>query len=364
MRGGKRGKTATTKKRPAAAKNYKEQLDGALGRRQLGFIGGLLLVLLVILVAWIILGGRPEQKYSGPIEKITIGNIGEYSVFDLIAKDKGYFTEHGLDVQIVNFTSGPPAMDGLIAGKADVIVAADFVGARYLFSNPNIRILTQASKHQVFRLIALKDKGIRSPADLKGKTVGVTKKSAGEFYLGRFLTFNDLSPQDITTVDLTPADMTSRLQAGTLDAVVTFDPHAYNLEKSLGDKQVHWSVHGSQKTFALAYSTNEFIKAHPGIVDRYLQALIEAEDYIDQHPSDTPRLMSKVLGYDLDYTHHMLDGTVFAHGLDQSLLLTLEDQGQWLIDNQFKDKSLPNYLDYIYLDGLDHVRPEKITIIR
>ncbi|NIT52457.1 MAG: hypothetical protein GWO41_06890 [candidate division Zixibacteria bacterium] len=59
------------------------------------------------------------------------------------------------------------------------------------------------------------------------------------------------------------------------------------------------------------------------------------------------------------------DDYVFEIFLDQSLLLSWEDIARWAIKNKFTDKTtVPNYLNFIYLDGLEAVKPEAITIIR
>ena len=51
--------------------------------------------------------------------------------------------------------------------------------------------------------------------------------------------------------------------------------------------------------------------------------------------------------------------------LDQSLIATLEDQARWAIKNNLTNATkIPNYLDYIYIDALEAVKPEAVTIIR
>ncbi len=43
----------------------------------------------------------------------------------------------------------------------------------------------------------------------------------------------------------------------------------------------------------------------------------------------------------------------------------MDDEARWSIANNLTDKTVvPNYLDYIYLDGLEALKPEAVTIIR
>ena len=57
--------------------------------------------------------------------------------------------------------------------------------------------------------------------------------------------------------------------------------------------------------------------------------------------------------------------TYHVVSLEQQLLLTLEDEARWTISEGLADKKeVPNYLDFIYLEGLEAVKPEAVTILR
>ena len=61
----------------------------------------------------------------------------------------------------------------------------------------------------------------------------------------------------------------------------------------------------------------------------------------------------------------MWELNTFSVSLDQSLLLALEDESRWAVKNGLTHrKTLPNYLDYLYLDGLQGVKPEAVMIFR
>ena len=43
----------------------------------------------------------------------------------------------------------------------------------------------------------------------------------------------------------------------------------------------------------------------------------------------------------------------------------MEDEARWMITNNLTtEKQVPNFLDYIYEDGLKAVKPEAVNIIR
>ncbi|MCK5329769.1 MAG: nitrate ABC transporter substrate-binding protein, partial [Candidatus Marinimicrobia bacterium] len=69
--------------------------------------------------------------------------------------------------------------------------------------------------------------------------------------------------------------------------------------------------------------------------------------------------------YESDYIDYSWPKQKFAVILEQTMLITFEDQSRWAIENNLTDiTQVPNYLNYIYLDALEKVNPEAVTIIR
>jgi ABC-type nitrate/sulfonate/bicarbonate transport system substrate-binding protein len=330
-----------------------------------------IVILISIALAGLIYIGKKtktEQEiplvYSGPKDSITIANIGEFSIFNIIAEDQNYFSDYGLDAKILEYPSGPAAIKDLLDGKVDVAIAADFVGVNNIFNNKDLRILSQVSKHETFFLLARSDKNLTNPLDLIGKKVGVTKKGAGEFFLGRFLTLNNINMSDITIVDLPPADLSAQLENGGIDAIVIFDPHAYNLRQKLGDKILSWPIQGNLKTLAVLYSTQKYLDGHNDVVKRYVSALTKAQKFNQEHTEDTKVILQHKLAYDKKYIDYMWPHFEFGLGLDQELLLNLEDEARWVISNKLTTAtSVPNYLDFIYFGALQEVKADEVSII-
>ena len=51
--------------------------------------------------------------------------------------------------------------------------------------------------------------------------------------------------------------------------------------------------------------------------------------------------------------------------LDQSLIAAMEDEARWMIKNNLtREKQIPDFMNYIYVDGLKAVKPEAVKIIR
>ncbi len=301
---------------------------------------------------------------SGPVETVRIANIGEFTILNLIAREKGFFAANGLDARIEEYDSGATSVGAVLAGEADVAVAADFVGVRRMFDEPDLRILGHVSDHEVFRLIGRRDKGISAPQDLAGKTIGATLTTAGELLLGRFLTVHGLMASDVTVVDMAPTEMVAAIEAGAVDAVLVFNPHAYGIERRLGERVVSWSAHAGRRTLAVLYTSRQFVEGRPQTAERYLRALAQAQAYLADHDAEARGILTSAMGYESAYVDAIWPDFRHRLALDQDLIVTCEDQARWLISRGLVEAGdVPNYLDRIWFDGLERVAPGAVTII-
>ena len=73
----------------------------------------------------------------------------------------------------------------------------------------------------------------------------------------------------------------------------------------------------------------------------------------------------KHLDFDEGYMNYHWPKQSFVIELPQSLLFRLEDEARWRIKNNLTDnKEVPNYLDFIFTDALEQIKPGAVTIIR
>ena len=305
------------------------------------------------------------STYDGPVEHISTGLIDEYASLIFIAQHEGYFKANGLDVATTQFSSGPEALSALFAGKVDTAMASDFAGVSNSFHNEDIRILATVCTSETFFMVGHTGQHIATPADLKGKTIGITHKTVGEFYLGQYLTFNNLSFNDVHTIDLPQAGLIDALAAGKIDAAVLFEPNAYRAKQRLNNQAFSWSVQSGQNIYSLLYGGGRIIREHPEALKRYMQALAKAEDFVRNHNAQARQIIAQRLHYSHDYINYIWPRFTFALSLDQELLLNMDDEARWAIENRLTDTAHPpDYLHLIYFDALQAAEPEAITIIR
>jgi NitT/TauT family transport system substrate-binding protein len=135
--------------------------------------------------------------------------------------------------------------------------------------------------------------------------------------------------------------------------------------KTLGHQAATFYAEGLYSPSFLIATRQDYAKANPEIIQRVLQSLVNASQFIHKNPDQSRVIVAKYLGMDKSLLDELSAHYHFNITLDQSLLLTLENQAKWAIKNKLTDQTkVPNYLDFIYLDALATIRPEGVTIIR
>ena len=307
------------------------------------------------------------QSTNEPVEQLTIGVFkGVFSSLIWIAESQGYFPDNGLDVIIQDeYETGIAPMRDAIDGRVDIASGAEFVLVSVSFDNKNLKAISTIDLADAIELVARKDHGITRPTDLRGKTIAIPKNTQAEFFLGRFLTFNDLSPDDVEIVGMSPSELVDAIVAGTIDAAMIWEPNIYEISNRLGNNLITFSGQSGQDFYFLMVTTDEVITARPEAIERFLNALVEAENFVKNHPEKAKDIITERLDVEEDYVASVWPKNDFITSLPQSLILAMDDEARWRIANNLTDKTVvPNYLDYIYLDGLEALKPEAVTIIR
>ena len=326
------------------------------------------ILLIIVLLSILIISGcvqEQPEKYTGPVENITVSNIEEYSTLVWIAEHQGYFTDNGLNVTNKDYSSGKLAAEALLRGEADISISAGFVFVSAAFDNPDLRILGSVALVDNVAVIARKDKEILQPADLKGKTIGATKKSVSEYFLGEFLTLNYIALDEVKVIDLDTKDMGDALLRGEVDAVSTWEPNVFAIKNKLMDNGISWPAQSGEKYSMLILTKEIFITENPEIAERFIQSLIQAEEFVKNNNEDAKRFIAEKYDYEPAYMDKAWPQYNFVVRLDQNLLNMLEDKARWRIKNKLTNATeVPNYFDYIYADALEKVKPEAVAILR
>ena len=342
---------------------------GSKKARLASLLSGLVIVAAAAVGGYFWWSGKQPQTVVGPVEKVTIA-YAQTPLASLvaIARDQGFFTGQGINATIKEFKGGKQALvDGLLVGEANIATVADMPIAANSFNHNDFKIMaTIGFSDNEGRIIARKDSGISQPEDLRGKHIATKSASSSHYFLHLFLLNNGLADNDVTlSFKKSGSLLIPLLASGEIDAFSHREPFIGKAKTLLGDNAVTFESPGLyRKTFNLVASDG-FVKDHSIAVERVIAALVEAEKFVKEHPDQTIKIIAISIGSSESAISAIWPDINLSVVLDQGLFFTLEDEARWMIKSNFTDATeVPNYSDYIYIDALESVKPEAVTIIR
>lgn len=184
-----------------------------------------LLLLSVLFLASVgAVNASPPASERGALP-MTIGYQSNTDWLLLVARDLHLFEQAGLRPNFVKFVGGPP----MIAAAQEQSIDVASIG-----SVPFIDGLTRGIDWVIVGinpenaygegLVAGKDSGIETIADLAGKRIGFLRGSTAHFGLMMALRQLGIRPDQVEMFDMPPAEQLSALASNKIDAAMVWEP--------------------------------------------------------------------------------------------------------------------------------------------
>src|SRR3990167_166100 len=206
----------------------------------------------------------------------------------VIAQQKGFFKEQGLDVELIGPAdpNDPPKL--VAAGKADLALTYEPQFMEQVDHGlPLIRVGTLIDK-PLDCIVVLKSSAIKSIADLKGKKIGSSSAGLDSLMLRVILQKAGLSDKDVELVNI-KYNLSQALLSHQVDAVTGM---MRNFEvpqlEATGQKVLAFfpEEHGIPNYSVLMFAAN-MKNAHDPRFPRFLAAIKKAVRYLDEHPKES-----------------------------------------------------------------------------
>ena len=176
-------------------------------------------------------------------------------------------------------------------GKSDLATNSETQVLRSSYANPDLR-MTLTVAECPYRIVARRSAGIGALADLRGKRIGVMRKSTAEYFLDRMLRTVGFTAEDVTLVPFmakTTAPLTQMppaLHSGQLDAMTVWEPQMQRAVSAIGADAIVFcdpSVYSERFNLCTTQANLDHPALRPKIV-AFVRALIAATDELQRAP--------------------------------------------------------------------------------
>lgn len=282
-----------------------------------------------------------ETFETAKVRVAYMPNMGSASLATT-ARDKGFFEEMGLDVEMVEFQGGPAEIAAMASGDIDISQIGH--GAHALCAEGEAIIFQIDCTSLADAVIGNTDKGVGSIEELKGKTVAVTSGTSAEIILNLALQSVGMSQDDIETVEMDANGIVSAMISGNVDACATWSPGTTTILDALGDKGVLLADNMNyvdQVTFPSSFITSQkYADENHDILVRFARALQKAGDYRAANIDEVAKLVAKQCE------------------VDEATMLACTGEGNWLtgefVGQALADGTIKSYYENqqkVFIDG-------------
>lgn len=242
---------------------------------------------------------------AADLQKISVGYVPVADFAPLfVAKDKGFFEQHGLDVTLTKIMLASNVPGALVAGSLDIGMGTPpmlLVTSESGLDLEAIAAVSRLEKDNPFvSLIARPQANIKVAADLKGKKLGVPGfNSTMDITFRKWLMDRNVQPSEVNFVEAVFPQMHDELAGGQLDAAIVLEPFRTLILKDGTGVNVRdfFSDLSPDAIAAIWMAKAEWIKAHPDIVAAFRAGMSQGIDDLQANPPEFESIQKKYLGF-------------------------------------------------------------------
>ncbi|MDY3200418.1 MAG: diguanylate cyclase [Arcobacter sp.] len=279
------------------------------------------------------------------------------------AKEKGFYDEVGLDVEIKERDLKFNNIEQVIKGESQYGVA-DSALFLYKITNEPVVIVAPIFQHSANVLISLKNSGIDSPYDLNNKNISIYANSTDSFTILAMLKKLGIKPNflperksdDYLKLITKQIDLTS--------AYLSNEPF-YFKEKDIDINVIDPIFYGFDFYGDMLFTNKEEAINHPLRVEKFKRATLKGWEYALNHKEEIVQLIYNKYSAKKSIEHLMFEADVIQKMIDiKNVPLGTLDKGRFkYISDLYKDYGLDNknlnVKDFIFDEFENHLNLTK-----
>ena len=236
-----------------------------------------------------------QPSATNPTVTVAVAPSIDMSLM-VIAIKKGFLQQEGLNAQLQLFDSAPAALQGVVAGRADITnnteppqLAARARGGKI------VQVMTGYLSGKQNGLVVDGDL-IKKPANLIGNAVGVQRGSGANYHLAWFLQHNKIPADNVSIKYMDAPDQIPAMARGDIQAFFSWEPFLTKAADTVPKAKVFSRTIDDGFVFAGNVAMREdMAKNNKDVAVKVVKALIAAANWMTANPMEAAKVANEVL---------------------------------------------------------------------
>lgn len=259
-------------------------------------------------VCLLLAGCNGRQNVAGQPSRLRIGVVTwlGYGPF-YVAREKGYFTENNLDVDLQKIEGDVERRAAIASGNLDgIALTLDAMIVLRSHDIPLKTVMAIDASNGGDGIVAVDS--IRTIEDLKGKEIAFPSGLPSHFFLYSILQEHGMKMSEIRPVMMDADQAGAAFASGKIDAAVTWEPWLSRAkEVGRGHVLADSRTHPGEIEDVLFFREDVISKRAPEI-DGLIRAWYKAVDFVASNPEESKSIMGKSFGLSDDKVATLLPG--------------------------------------------------------
>ena len=240
-------------------------------------------------------GAAPAAAQTKLTFLLNVPPAGYNAGFEL-AVEKGLYKAAGLDVTIEPGNGSQTTAQLIAVGKYDIGFADSAPVMKLIADGAKVRILATILQGNPNAVTALKKTGLKSVADIKGRSVAMPNAGSQSSMFPLVLAANNLKESDIKLVNMPPQSMVASLIQGTVEVILgSVDQYDIALKAQGQEFDSYLFIDSGAPTVSTSIiASDEFLAKNSDVAKKFVAASLKGWYATLDNPAEAVAAMKKM----------------------------------------------------------------------
>ncbi len=247
----------------------------------------------VALLAGLVIAGLIRSAHGADTIRTAYSSVNPHALLVSLAEKRGLFTKYGLSSVVVYIPGGSTVVQTMMSGDIDLGQLTGAPGVAANLRGADIVYIAMTDDTMGYQIATRRD--IKSPAELKGKRLGISRfASSSDFGTRTLLKRLGIDPKEVTILQIgNETERLAALKSGTIDGSV------FNAPFGSVAKKFNFNILADAGALGIAYfntgmcGSAKVLQKNEGRILNFMRAYLEAIKIFKTEPEYTLKALAQ-----------------------------------------------------------------------